>query len=317
MIVEGIGCEPYRATGGAGAVGELNDILKHLQATLGPLDGTPQPLDGGITNRNFRVTLGGEDYVIRQPGKDTALLGIDRDTERIANEAAARLGIAPAVAATLENCLVTRFISCQALGARELTENVEEIARALRRFHDSPMRLPTRFSVPELLARYGAIVRERGGTLPDAYAQACAAADQIAAALPACEPRPCHNDLLAGNIIRTSADDALLIVDWEYAGMGDRRFDLGNLSVNNDFDAETDERMLAAYYEEDPCPRRRAALELMRVLSDAREAAWGVVQAHVSELVFDFDGYAREHFARLQAAIDSRGFGRWLSEVAA
>ena len=49
----------------------LNDILKRLRATLGPLDGTPQPLDGGITNRNFRVTLGGEEYVMRQPGKDT------------------------------------------------------------------------------------------------------------------------------------------------------------------------------------------------------------------------------------------------------
>jgi thiamine kinase-like enzyme len=297
-------------------VGELNDILKHLQATLGPLDGTPKPLDGGITNRNFRVTLGGEDYVIRQPGKDTALLGIDREAERLATEAAARLGIAPAVAATLEDCLVTRFISCQVLGARELAENVEEIARALRRFHDCPTRLPTRFSVCELLTRYGAIVRERGGTLPDAYAQTCAAADQIAAALPACEPRPCHNDLLAGNIIR-SDDDALLIVDWEYAGLGDRRFDLGNLSVNNDFDAETDERMLAAYYGHEPSPLQRAALELMRVLSDAREAAWGVMQAHVSELVFDFDGYAGKHFARLQAAIDGPGFGHWLADVAA
>jgi thiamine kinase-like enzyme len=298
-------------------VGELNDILKHLQATLGPLHGTPQPLDGGITNRNFRVTLGGEAYVIRQPGKDTVLLGIDREAERLANEAAARLGIAPAVAATLEDCLVTRFISCQALDAGELAENAVEIARALRRFHDSPVQLPTRFCVPELLARYGAIVRERGGTLPDAYAQACAAAEQIAAALPACKPRPCHNDLLAGNIIRTDNDDPLLIVDWEYAGMGDRRFDLGNLSVNNDFDAETDERMLAAYYGHEPSRPQRAALELMRVLSDAREAAWGVVQAHVSELDFDFDGYAGEHFARLQAAIDGRGFGRWLAEVAA
>ena len=61
----------------------------------------------------------------------------------------------------------------------------------------------------------------------------------------------------------------------------------------------------------------RAALELMRVLSDAREAAWGVVQAHVSELVFDFDGYAGKHFARLQAAIDGPGFGHWLADVAA
>ena len=30
----------------------------------------------------------------------------------------------------------------------------------------------------------------------------------------------------------------------------------------------------------------------MRILSDAREAAWGIVQAEVSELEFDFDRYA-------------------------
>jgi hypothetical protein len=41
------------------------------------------------------------------------------------------------------------------------------------------------------------------------------------------------------------------------------------------------------------------ALTLMRVMSDFREAMWGVVQASVSELDFDFAGYAAEHFERL------------------
>ena len=72
-------------------MGDLTDILPGLQSKLGPLSGAPQPLDGGITNRNFRVTLDGSDYVIRCPGKDTDLLGIDRVAERLATEAAARL----------------------------------------------------------------------------------------------------------------------------------------------------------------------------------------------------------------------------------
>ena len=63
--------------------GELNDILAQLEAELAPLQGEPQELDGGITNRNFRVTLGGLDYVVRRPGKDTELLGIDRAAERL------------------------------------------------------------------------------------------------------------------------------------------------------------------------------------------------------------------------------------------
>ena len=45
---------------------------------------------------------------------------------------------------------------------------------------------------------------------------------------------------------------ALMLVDWEYAGMGDPRFDLGNLAVNNDFDDADDERLLTAYYGRPP-----------------------------------------------------------------
>jgi len=292
---------------------ELHDILPGLQSKLGALSGTPEPLDGGITNRNFRATLGGVEYVIRRPGKDTDLLGIDRDAERIANEEASNLGIAPAVATTLEDCLVTRFLTCSPIDSAGLQEGVEDLARALRAFHDSPVTLPTRFWVPELLEDYAGIVAARGGSLPAGYEHARRAAALIEEALPLHSPRPCHNDLLPGNIIRSRPDGRLMIVDWEYAGMGDPRFDLGNLSVNNDFDAAMDERLLTAYEGSPPSDSARAALSLMRVLSDAREAAWAVVQGLVSTLEFDFDGYGREHFERLQDAVEQESFAEWLS----
>jgi thiamine kinase-like enzyme len=297
-------------------VGELNDILQRLEASLGPLTGQPSELGGGITNRNFRVTLGDNDYVIRRPGKDTELLGIDREAERLATEAAAGLGIAPDVAAALDDCLVTRFISCRPPGAHELETRVEEIARALRSFHESPTLLPACFWVPDLLERYGAIVRERGGELPAVYVQAVAIAARIAAVLPLARRCPCHDDLLPGNIIFAQPDERILIVDWEYAGMGDPRFDLGNLSVNNGFDEAADERLLTAYYGAAPTDGARAALKLMRVMSDVREAAWGVVQREVSELDFDFEGYGHEHFQRLRGAVEQPQFDDWLAWAA-
>jgi thiamine kinase-like enzyme len=301
--------------GNVRAVGELNDILQRLEASLGPLTGQPSELGGGITNRNFRVTLGSVDYVIRRPGKDTDLLGIDREAERLATQTAAGLGIAPAVAAALDDCLVTRFIACRPLAARELAERVQEIAGALRRFHESAAILPASFWVPDLLARYTAIVRERGGTLPAAYTRTVAIAARIEAALPLAGARPCHNDLLPGNLIRAQDGGRILIVDWEYAGMGDPRFDLGNLSINNGFDEVTDERLLRAYYGTPPSDSARAALKLMRVMSDAREAAWGVVQGEVSELDFDFAAYGGEHFERLQATVEQAQFEDWLACV--
>ena len=92
---------------------ELAAIIARLEPELGPLEGEPQPLEGGITNRNFRVNFGGTDYVVRLPGKRTQLLGIDREAECIANKAAAELGIAPKVAALLTepSALVTAFVS--------------------------------------------------------------------------------------------------------------------------------------------------------------------------------------------------------------
>jgi thiamine kinase-like enzyme len=291
----------------------LNEIVQRLEPSLGPLAGDPTELGGGITNRNFRVRLGEGEYVIRRPGKDTALLGIDRGAERLATETAARLGIAPEVAASHEDCLVTRYIACREAQAGELQRRAEEVAVALRRFHDAPLVLPASFSVPELLERYALVVRERGGELPAVYAEVVAIAGRIERALPLTRRRPCHNDLLAGNIIFARGGEGILIVDWEYAGMGDPRFDLGNLSVNNDFDEAADERLLAAYHGSAPTDGVRASLKLMRVMSDAREAAWGVVQGTVSELDFDFDGYGREHFQRLRDAVEQPLFEEWLA----
>ena len=198
------------------------------------------------------------------------------------------------------------------MAQQDLLDGTEQIALALRSFHDSQTELPTSFWVPDLLEDYAAIVRGRGGALPGAYSGAVFAAARIAAALPVAVARPCHNDLLPGNIIRVAGDGGLRIVDWEYAGMGDPRFDLGNLSINNDFDEAADDRLLSAYHGEAPSDRARAALKLMRVLSDAREAGWGVVQATVSALDFDFKGYADEHFERLGATVVGPYFEEWL-----
>jgi thiamine kinase-like enzyme len=77
--------------------------------------------------------------------------------------------------------------------------------------------------------------------------------------------------------------------------MGDAYFDLANFAVNNELDEDGERVLLAAYGGGDA-----DALTLMRFMSDFREAMWGVVQQGLSELDFDFAGYASEHFARLE-----------------
>ena len=279
---------------------QLDGILARLEPVLGARSGPVIPLDGGITNRNYRLRLGYGEYVVRLPGKDTELLGISREAERIACETAARLGVGPAVAAVDEESLVTAFVDAPPLDPAGLRADPGPVVRALKAFHDSGAELPVRFWVPDLIADYARTVRARGGTLPREYTRARELARTIGTALPLNHPVPCHNDLLAGNLMLAAG--RALIVDWEYAGIGHRMFDLGNLAVNNDFGEPAEDRALRAYFDGEPSDSQRAALKLMRIMSDAREAAWGVVQQVISELDFDFAGYAQKHFDRLAAA---------------
>jgi thiamine kinase-like enzyme len=298
---------------------DLEALMPVLARSLGPVTGEPVALEGGITNRNYRVVFGGEDYVVRICGKDTAVLGIDRDAECEATVAASRLGVGPEVVAYRPDleCLVTRWVEGRPVTADELRGGpaLAQVADALRAVHDGPP-LDARFVSFALVATYRDEVLARGGELPAAHAEAAAAGARIAAVLvgPDHEPVPCHNDLLTANFLHDG--DRIRIVDWEYAGMGDRFFDLGNLAVNNGFGPEHEARLLEAYFQEPPSPRRSAALRLMRVMSDFREAMWGAVQDVVSELDFDYRAYRDEHFKRLLAAVRDPDFERSLADGA-
>jgi thiamine kinase-like enzyme len=283
----------------------LAKILDRLTEPLGELEGEPAPLDGGITNRNFRARFGGREVVVRLPGKDTGALGIDRAAEAEANRCAARAGVAPEVAALLGEppCLVTSFLAGETMTPERMREpeRLEEVAAALRRVHGCEP-VGAVFSPFRVVEDYERKTRERGGEVPPGYERSRPTAAKIEAAL---RWRPhesvlCHNDLLAANFI--ASPGGLRIVDWEYAGMGDRYFDLGNFAVNNELSNEQETAFLAAYLEAEPTAGQVAALRLMRFMSDFREAMWGVLQGTLSDLGFDFAAYAERHFERLGAA---------------
>jgi thiamine kinase-like enzyme len=282
----------------------LADTLGPISARLGELEGDPVALEGGITNRNYRVRFAGSDVVVRLPGKDTELLEIDRAAEKAAGELAARAGVGPIVVALLDDppCLVTEFVVGETMSAAELREPgaLAEVATALRALHGCAEQLPVAFSGFRIVETYAARMAGRGAEVPGSYEWAAAAAHRIEAVLtgPEHEPVPCHNDLLAGNFIRSP--QGVRIVDWEYAGMNDRYFDLGNFAVNNELDPSQEAELLAAYFEAPASSSRLASLRLMRFMSDFREAMWGAVQSTISDLDFDFADYGAKHFDRMR-----------------
>jgi thiamine kinase-like enzyme len=294
---------------------ELDAIISRLEPELGPMDGAPEPLDGGMTNRNYRVRLGGEDLVLRLCNHGAEILGIDRTTEEIASRRAAAERIAPPVVAYLSDvpAMVTRWLPGGGLTPEEVRSPsvLPQVAEALRRLHASPA-LPSSFAVFRLVEQQ----RELAATVPGSYDRVRALAQRIEAALthPEHAHVPCHNDLLTANFVRDG--QRVCIVDWEYAGMNDRYFDLGNLSVNNGFAHDDDRALLELYFEQPATQRRFAALQLMRVISDFREAMWGAVQQVRSDVDFDYAGYADKHFTRLDRAAADPQIEEWLALAA-
>jgi thiamine kinase-like enzyme len=296
----------------------LEDVVRRLPGWSERAEVRTEPLEGGITNRNFRVEIDGAAYVVRLAGADTELLGIDRRVEEAAARAAAEVGVGPEVVLFLPElgCLVTRYVEGEQIPPADLEreEVLRAVVRSIRAIHEGPG-IPGEFWAPAVCRAYREVAASKGVPIPAAYDRLIEVAGEIEAAFAAAPSprRPCHNDLLNANLLRRG--DHVWIVDYEYAGMGDRFFDLGNFSVNNGLSEEARERLLELYFGE-VRPAHRARLALMRILSDFREAMWGVVQQGISTLDFDYVDYARRHFERcLESAADPR-YRSWLADAA-
>jgi thiamine kinase-like enzyme len=295
----------------------LQHALEAVPAWAGATNMRTSPLSGGITNHNFLVEVDDQRFVVRLAGKNTGLLGIDREAERAAAEAAHAVGIGPEVVAFLPalGCLVTRFLDAEPIPtvAMRRPAMLRRTVGAIRAFHEGPA-LPSKFSPHGVVEAYREAAEARGVVIPRAHDDLLRLSRHIEEAFaehPAAA-KPCHNDLLNANFLL--ARDRVFIVDYEYAGMGDTFFDLGNFSINHGFDDEADRALLTAYFG-GLTTVRTARLKLMRIMSDFREAMWGVVQQGISTLEFDYDGYARDHFARgLALAADPR-VEQWLSDA--
>jgi thiamine kinase-like enzyme len=274
------------------------------------------PLGGGITNNNYKIEVRGESFVLRIVGENTGLLGIDRNNEYIANMRAGQLGIAPEVYFFIqpEGYLVTRFINGRPILPEEISQpdNIRRVMEMVKKIHTMP-EIPGRFEVFQVVREYTNIAREYGVEFPREYNWLIRQTHEVEAALAVLpdKPCPCHNDLLNANFL---TNGRLYILDWEYAGMGDAFFDLANFSSNHILSEMQDQWMLKCYFD-DLKPAHWAHLQIMKVMSDLREACWGFVQIGISKLDFNFREYADKFYTRVVEHIHNPQWNDYLKEV--
>ena len=259
-------------------------------------------LGGGLTNQNYRVEVDGAFYVVRICGHDTELLGINRRHEYECNLIAAEAGVAPRVVAFFPDLgsLVTQYVDGVKRPASEIgtRENIERVVRSVRALHGART-FPSQWSPFRMIEGYAQTASRLGCPIPDDGEVLSADLRHIEQVLyrdAAPQAVPCHNDLLNDNFLD---DGSMRIIDYEYAAMGDPYFDLANFSSHHRLTDEQDVWLLEAYARRaDAADMRR--LQLMKLVSDVREAMWGVVQIRLSKLNFDYEPYAREWFGRYQ-----------------
>jgi len=239
-------------------------------------------LAGGPTNRTFRVrTDDGGDYVVRFPRTvTTRSVGVDRDHERHNTEVAGRSGVgAPFVEAVADlGALVVGFVPGRTLGDADLAAPavVAKVAAQLRALHGGP---PFRggFDLTGHRNRYLRQAAERGVRLPAAFldlADRAAALETALGSQP--EPAvPCHNDLVAANVLDDGA--RVWLVDFEYSAMNVGSFDLGNLVACAHLPADPADALVTAYYRR-PSRRDRARVKAWALLSAYTWTAWAATQ---------------------------------------
>ena len=274
-------------------------------------------LSGGLTNENYLIEAAGQRYVMRIPGQSTELLAIDRANEVFNTKAAATTGIGPKVLEHIPDLdvLVLEFIQGPTMSAATLQtkEMVERMAGSFHRLHASPRFLKD-FNMFRLIEDYLRIVQEHEVTIPAGYRDRLPVVAKIESALKtgALPAVSCHNDLLCENFIDDGT--ALRIVDYELSGNNDPCFDLGNTAQEAEFDQELRTALCAAYFGRDD-GRQLARMNLFALMSDIGWTLWGAIQAKISAVDFDFEGYFNIRWERALGVLESDQLGRWLREA--
>jgi thiamine kinase-like enzyme len=281
------------------------DLLDRVAARVPELRGrqlTSTPLEGGLTNRNYVLDGADGRWVLRVTGK-AEMLGADREAEYAATVAAAGLGIGPEVLAYLrpDRILITRFVPGRPVPEEEMRDpgTIRRVAALLARLHQAPT-VPATFSAFGIVETYRDNAVSLGVEPPPAFHRAWAVAERLRPLLEGGLRSPClcHNDMLNANFL--DVDGRLFLLDWEYAGMGDPHFDLANFSSNHEF-SQDDDRVLLEAYAGEVRERDLARVRLLRIMSDFREAMWGVVQQGLRTTDADYEAYAAQFFDRLEA----------------
>jgi thiamine kinase-like enzyme len=291
----------------------VKDALKLVTAWAGrPITSTT--IKGGLSHHISRLeTEDGERWLLRvlDPAIAAAGLGIPLDQEIANTLRAASTGIGARVLHVMPGALVLEYLDGVTLDAPAVRTpaTIEKVAAACRRLHAGPP-FVNDFSIFRKLDDLLARCRTHRLRLPAGYTDLLPVVADIEAAVNArpLPTVPCHNDLLAENLIATGPD--IRIIDYQLSGNNDPSFELGDIAAESDLDPDQVVRLTRAYFGDDEqVPRVRLNL----IMSNLAWTLWFVVhQGLVRDRAlpgFDYNAEAADKFAQAVRDIEDPSFG--------
>lgn len=275
---------------------------------------------GGLTNRVYLVESARGSHVLRIPGKGTEEY-INRKVEAVAARAAARCNVSPAVLATTDDGLMLTAAIANAVTMSP--ENFAAIpgaparaAEVLRKLHTSGETFDFRFELFAMIDDYLKILSGKPVDLPDGYHDVLASAETVRQALNA-RPlplTPCHCDPLSENFL--DAGGRMWLVDWEYSGMNDPLWDVGDVIVEAKLAPDKEAEFIHAYFGGAPTAAEHGRVVIYKAMCDLLWTLWGLIQHANKNPVDDFWAYATGRFERCKALMNTPQFPGHVAAVA-
>lgn len=306
----------------------MNDLLQQVHQTLTAIPGfegiaqgdySAQRL-GGLTNRVFRIDTGKDRYVLRIPGEGTEEY-IDRVVEIHNARVAARAGVSAEViyADSATGVMLTRCIDGIVTMTPDEFSNRDGAAaragKALKQMHSCGEEFQFRFELFAMIDDYLEILDRQKAELPQGYSDVVKASQPVRQALdqnPAALA-PCHCDPLCENFLDNG--ERMWIVDWEYSGMNDPLWDLGDLSVEAGFGAAQDLELIRAYCGGEPSAAETGRMIIYKAMCDLLWTLWGLIQHSNDNPAEDFWAYSIGRFERCKTLMADSAFEQHVKAI--
>lgn len=255
---------------------------------------------GGMSNKNFKVELGSQEYVLRVPGIGSEGMVVRRNEEHNSFQAC-QMGITPPIkyfnadtGIKLTN-YVKNAKTFDSMMVKQ-PENMDQIAGIFRTLHHSSVKFENEFNVFKEILNYEKLLDKARGKMYDGYESVRRKVfllenylDKLGVNL-----YPCHNDLVAENLLMAE-DGTIYLIDWEYSGMNDPMWDLAALFLENGFSKDEQDYFINSYFEGNEPSNARKKIFAYQILMDYLWSVWTCVKEAQGD---DFGSYGMDRYTR-------------------